>query len=287
MNSRDAGVVITVLLLTASSAAQVADDTSGSSTSWRSCLLKDDVPGEECLFLGPPVLDAPFSADVVTTWQPPAASGMSDMRTTARYHRDRHGRLRVERTYVNGAAAPIFLTDDAEARRVWVLDPRTRTAHRTPRGAAEMMIGAGGSYRHFVLALAPNRWMSFHRLPTPSLRANTPFDERSLGERIMAGVRLRGTEYTAMLPPGAMGRARSFEMSDERWVSPELKVVVFSRSEDPHIGLFEYRLANIRRDDPPSELFAVPPDFTETQPLDSMLKWENPYTLSERRSRTQ
>jgi hypothetical protein len=227
MNRRPAAFLTVALLLTVSAAAQVTNDNSVSVT-WRPCTLHRDVQAGECLFLGPPVSDAPFSADVVTTWQPPARSGTPELRATSRYYRDRRGRMRAEQTYVNGASPRFLLTPEAASRTLYVLDPVAKTAYRSVRGAAEMMAGGGSSHRQFVLPLAPNRWMSFRRLPSPSLHFNTSFDEKSLGERMIAGIRVIGTEYTATLPAGAFGRPRAFEMRDERWVSPELNVVVIA-----------------------------------------------------------
>ena len=48
----------------------------------------------------------------------------------------------------------------------------------------------------------------------------------------------------------------------ERWESPELEILIYSRSSDPRTGVIEYRLTNIRRTDPPPDLFVVPADFT-------------------------
>jgi hypothetical protein len=47
----------------------------------------------------------------------------------------------------------------------------------------------------------------------------------------------------------------------ERWYSPELRVVVFSRRTDPRFGETIYRLTNIARADPDAALFQVPPDY--------------------------
>ena len=50
--------------------------------------------------------------------------------------------------------------------------------------------------------------------------------------------------------------------TDERWESPELKVLVYSRQSDPRTGVVEYRLTNIIRSEPPPDLFVLPPDYT-------------------------
>ena len=58
-----------------------------------------------------------------------------------------------------------------------------------------------------------------------------------------------------------IGNDRHIEMVDERWESPELKVLVQERISDSGRGDIEYRLANIRRVDPPADLFVVPPEY--------------------------
>ena len=43
-----------------------------------------------------PAAGAPFSAEALTTWHAPANSGRPELRVTARYYRDRAGRVRVD-----------------------------------------------------------------------------------------------------------------------------------------------------------------------------------------------
>jgi hypothetical protein len=62
----------------------------------------------------------------------------------------------------------------------------------------------------------------------------------------------------------------------ERWVSPDLKLVVYSRREDSHVGIVEYQLRKISRADPPTHVFEVPADYVEVAP--GCAVWENAYT---------
>jgi hypothetical protein len=57
------------------------------------------------------------------------------------------------------------------------------------------------------------------------------------------------------IPVGVFGNDRPFEIVDERWESPELKMLIHARSTDPRTGVVEYRLTNIRRAEPPANLF--------------------------------
>jgi hypothetical protein len=63
------------------------------------------------------------------------------------------------------------------------------------------------------------------------------------------------------VPAGAVGNQLPIEVVSERWYSPELQVIVETRRSDPRFGDTVYRLTNIVRAEPPSELFEVPPQF--------------------------
>jgi hypothetical protein len=52
------------------------------------------------------------------------------------------------------------------------------------------------------------------------------------------------------------------EMIDERWVSPDLRVLISAHCSDSRWGEIDYHLTNIRRVEPPEELFVVPADYT-------------------------
>ena len=64
------------------------------------------------------------------------------------------------------------------------------------------------------------------------------------------------------IPIGVFGNDRPFDVVDERWESPDLMLLMHANSSDPRTGEIEYRLTNVRRVEPPSDLFVVPPDFT-------------------------
>jgi len=60
-----------------------------------------------------------------------------------------------------------------------------------------------------------------------------------------------------------LGNDRPMQIVDERWESPELKhLLIYSLTSHPRTGVVEYRLTNIRRTQPPRDLFVVPADYT-------------------------
>lgn len=82
-----------------------------------------------------------------------------------------------------------------------------------------------------------------------------------LGEKHFDGVRAEGKSTVWTIPAGKIGNRNPIHVTSETWYSPELQVTVQSRYNDPRTGETVYRLANIRRDEPPADLFKVPADY--------------------------
>lgn len=199
---------------------------------------------EYCLMGRAPVQDAPFSADVSITWRPPASSGISEQRASARYFRDREGRVRVEQGVAGGGQAPlrVFMAIDA-THRIYIADPAGQTASAHIRGIADMMIG-GGCHDDFVLPFSKRRFTLF---------LQHPLNEEPLGERKVLGVMATGTRFRTQLPLYVFGETHS-----ERWVSSELRLVLFLHSEEPNMGTFDYAITRLSRAEPSPHLFEVP-----------------------------
>ena len=83
----------------------------------------------------------------------------------------------------------------------------------------------------------------------------------SLGVKDIAGVKAEGTQTIATIPAGEIGNDKPIQIVSEKWFSPELQTVVYSRHSDPRSGETIYRLNNIRRAAQAPELFAVPPGY--------------------------
>jgi hypothetical protein len=83
-----------------------------------------------------------------------------------------------------------------------------------------------------------------------------------LGPRQMEGVKATGRRTTLIIPTDRVGNDRPMQITDEKWESPELGLVVYSRYSDPRTGVIEYRLTNVRRTEPAADLFQVPADYT-------------------------
>lgn len=220
---------------------------------------------------GPPVLNAPFSADATTTVQQTLGDGTRINRNaTARYYRDRMGRIRVEQTIMGlealnpAADRQVRITIDPEPGKglVYTLDPATRKAIKGSRSLAGITVGGGGS---FAVPLGGSQFLVFHRLESLreryGLSANYMEDEE-LGTRPISGVEATGQRVTVTIPVGQFGNDRPMQLVDERWESPALKMVIYSLHSDPRTGIVEYWLTNIRRAEPAPELFVIPEDYT-------------------------
>lgn len=86
-------------------------------------------------------------------------------------------------------------------------------------------------------------------------------ETKSLGTREFDGVKADGTMTTHTIPAGEIGNEKPILVTSERWFSPELHIVVFARTNDPRAGETIYRLANVKRGEPPADLFRVPADY--------------------------
>ena len=245
---------------------------------------------------GPVVKDAPFSADAITTVTQVLGDGTRiDQRATAKFYRDSTGRIRREQTIVGMDWAnprepgePItIITVDSEPgdQRPYQLDPAAKVARRVPRAAAPgnqltvrnivvqrevTVVDANGQTRTLpTRTLEPNPAnidmpVTFQGLTIP--RRGIPPDlrptEEQLGTRQMDGMKAVGRRTTVTIPTDRLGNDRPIAITDERWESPELGVVIYSRYSDPRTGVVEYRLASINRGEPRADLFTIPSDYS-------------------------
>jgi hypothetical protein len=84
----------------------------------------------------------------------------------------------------------------------------------------------------------------------------------SLGTQNIEGVSAEGTRTTITIPAGEIGNEQPINIVIESWFSPELKVQVLRKHNDPRNGEMIYRLTNINRTEPDHSLFEVPADYT-------------------------
>jgi hypothetical protein len=199
--------------------------------------------GAEMRFGDKLVKDAPFSAETVMENTRRLYDG-STITTQSRgaVYRDAAGRTRREQpldtvgafSLGNEAQRLIFITDAGEGTQ-YFLDATRKTARR---------ISLSGE----------------NRPPKPPFESSEGKTE-SLGKKTLEGVTAEGTRSIFEIPAGRVGNDKPLQIVTERWYSAELQTVIMSRHIDPLMGEQVLRLVNIRRSEPPRELFIVPNDF--------------------------
>ena len=78
---------------------------------------------------------------------------------------------------------------------------------------------------------------------------------------MVEGIPADGVRTTTTYPIGAMGNDRPIVTTRETWFSPDLTVMVFSKTVDPRSGESIQGLINISRAEPALSLFEVPSDY--------------------------
>jgi hypothetical protein len=201
------------------------------------------------------VLNAPFSAEATTRIQELFPDRTTRVHTViARYYRDSQGRVRAE---VDTPWGPyvVVATAGPEHVKFYVLDPTKRIYWNAGYMiAAQLFNGEGG-------------------VPLP------------VGKACF--------QYPSRIPTGASDAERLQAVNAQ--VSPDLGIVTASHRVDeiPSVDskatnirrVVDYELTNIRREEPPAQLFQVPTDYTDytfvsigsgDDPLVGFAPWQSP-----------
>jgi len=234
-------------------------------------------------FSGPVVTNAPFAADAVTTVTQVLGDGTRiEQSTNARFYRDNAGRVRREQTILGLAAlnptgesrTAITIDPDPGDAFAFTLDPSTRTARQVSRSSGPVVwlngTAADNGTRAYVATLnlqltdVLTASDSQRRVRAGATDGARPVSqpEESLGTRLIEGVNAVGRRTKSVIPAGQIGNDRAIEITDERWESPDLKLLIRSHHHDPRTGDVEYRLTNVVRQEQPLDLFMIPPDYT-------------------------
>jgi hypothetical protein len=225
----------------------------------------------ESFEMGDPIQNAPYSAEIVNevTQELPDGNRI-EQRTTGAVARDSSGRVRREHQLTAiGPAVPedarMVTISDPVARVHYSLDPVRKVAIRS-HPPQRVRAHIGGPPRHMISSVGPEFGLDIRVQPEPA-----DVQTEQLGTKEYEGLQAEGTKTITKLPAGAIGNVRPIEIVSERWYSPELRVVVYSRRADPRFGETIYRLTNITRVEPDAALFQVPADYKreDVKPLPS------------------
>jgi len=93
-------------------------------------------------------------------------------------------------------------------------------------------------------------------------RIDSHAKSEDLGKSTIEGVAAEGTRTTSTIETGAIGNDRPIQIVTERWYSPDLQMVVSTKTTDPRMGEISFQLTNVRRGEPGAYLFQVPAGYT-------------------------
>jgi hypothetical protein len=153
----------------------------------------------------------------------------------------------------------VFISDPVSGFD-YVLDPEKKTARKMPSISANPMPMAkifpprpGNPVGESGGQAVPGVQLSTESQVQPSAE--------SLGQKTIEGVVVEGKRIRTAIPADAMGDQRPISTVTEEWFSPELQVLVLSKTTGPRLSETTCRLTNIRREEPPATLFTLPADY--------------------------
>jgi hypothetical protein len=216
---------------------------------------------------------APYSAQATTERVQILADGNRIEQTNSgSVARDGQGRVRRDEplpglTSNNGDAPHLVTLADPVAGLHWTLDPQSKTAIKMPfakmKGTDFSPFGpppAGAEKTWFIASPgAPEgrvQIIAKNQIPDSNVA------KVDLGTQTIEGVPAQGTRTTRTIPAGAIGNEQPIVITTETWYSPDLKVLILSKTNDPRMGETTYKLTNIQRSEPPANLFQIPSDYT-------------------------
>jgi hypothetical protein len=233
------------------------------------------------------VTGAPYSAEEVSEQVQTLGDGthITQKSVPTKVSRDSLGRTRTERPLYRGMAmaghvpdSPVIIEiTDPVAQVKYTLDTINKVAHRQPLPATPDMAnrtavrngvmatvvtggGGGGAGSRALVADSTGQLLPSAAAPSEVTRPQTATE--NLGTQTVEGVLAEGTRRTTTWPVGAQGNDRPISMVSEIWMSPELKVMILSKSTDLRSGEHTQKLTNIGRGEPSSSLFQPPPEYT-------------------------
>jgi hypothetical protein len=218
--------------------------------------------------MGPLVTGAPYSGEEVSENVRVATDGTRFVQkmTVRKVWRDSQGRIRSERmspAASNQSGRPVVVEiSDPVAGFKYTLDPVNKIVHR------QAMINPAAGSGNRVATPAPAQ---------PDAQSRPRFANEKIGTKTIDGVTVEGTRMTVTYPVGMMGNDREFSTVSESWMSPELKIQIFSKSNDPRNGENTFRIENLTRTPPDPILFLLPTDYKvvdESGPF--TIQWSSP-----------
>lgn len=201
---------------------------------------------------GERVKGAPFSATIsMETTQVLADGNRIQRTTTGTIARDSEGRTRRDMTLAaigpwttSGQPPHVIFINDVVSGMQYILDTNQEIAHEVRLRMVRRLARRGV------------------RLSVKPGNEQRDMEKISLGARKINGVMARGTRYTRTIPAGQIGNEKPIVITTVRWYSPELRLFVMTKRDDPLQGNTVSELTHIRLRAPAETLFQVPSNYT-------------------------
>lgn len=208
---------------------------------------------------GKVVTGAPYSAVAVTETRRILADGNTISRKVqVNVFRDSQGRTRRETTLTG--VGPLSATG-ASRTFVRIYDPVAGTAfvlHQDTKVAEKLPMPRGGRK-------GPGNLQGRFEARMQAEIAKGSLKKEDLGVQAINGNSAQGTRFTKTIPAGQEGNSKPIIITNERWYSPDLQIMIKTVKNDPLFGETTYTVTNIQKQEPAAALFAVPADYTVKQ----------------------
>jgi hypothetical protein len=230
------------------------------------------------------IAGAPYSAQAVTQRVQLLADGNRiEQSTSGSVARDSQGRVRRDEalpglTGSSGDAPHLVTIEDPVSGVHWTLDARNKVAIKMPAAQIKAPPGKSGvaaaiappppppgpedTFFFTAADTGPGPGPGVHIISKSEISPDSKLNKTDLGTQNIEGVAAQGTRITRTIPAGKIGNDLPIVITTETWYSPELKVLVMSKTNDPRMGETTYKLTDIQRAEPAASLFQVPDDYT-------------------------
>jgi hypothetical protein len=229
------------------------------------------------------VKNEPYQAQAVTEMKQTLADGTHIVQTTtATVARDSDGRtVRIQKLTTIGPWKSSGSSQGDSETLTTIFDPvsKEHIDFTSDRKVAHVVTmpplppdAPGGGESGFAVAYAGSAagagqavTMQAQAIPFPAAAARTSSSgdpkTESLGTQTIDSIQATGTRITRTIPSGTIGNDKDLVITHETWYSPELKLVIQSKQNDPRFGQTTYTLKNIQQGQPDETLFQVPADY--------------------------
>jgi len=196
------------------------------------------------------VTDQPCSLTETIDVTHPLADGTTITRHTVEQKwRDAEGRFRKQEAEVEPGQTPVFHT-------AIIVDPVANTL-------ITLHLDRGTAVVFHLPTQGPGSLKKFAGFDegTPLARPGVQVKVEQLQGKYIAGVYAVGRRVTRVRPPGTIGNDRTVVSVSERWVSPDLRILLASSMTDPRATQTR-TVSQLERSEPDPALFTVPPGFS-------------------------